>query len=209
MVNIDQSTVNTAGSQTGFGLGRSGPGQGEHVAICDAATSCPWALTGPRVQAVGVSTAHGGPMFMVHGSQTSLRWTESTLHLLGAVHVHRVHTRVTDEGEVRCFSCGGAPTSSELAVSPYGGAGVRLGRGKTYLGHGDCVGGVKVAARASQGASHGERRLELHRRAGMVRGYGISQFYGARGRHNAPAAMLGRSRGPLGPLVALAMTAPF
>ena len=43
----------------------------------------------------------------------------------------------------------GAPAGGELTVSPRGGAGVRLGRGKASLGHGDCVSGVKVAARAS------------------------------------------------------------
>ena len=36
---------------------------------------------------------------------------------------------------------------------------------------------------------------------------GIGRFCGARGRHNAPAGMLGRSRGPPGPPMALAMAA--
>jgi hypothetical protein len=72
------------------------------------------------------------------------------------------------------------PAVSSL-VNPRGGAGVQLGRGKASPGHGDCVGGVKVAARASQGAGHGERWLELHRCAGMAWGCGISQFRGARG----------------------------
>ena len=46
-----------------------------------------------------------------------------------------------------------------------------------------------------------------------VRGWrgcsGIGRVYGARERHSAPAGMLGRSRGPLGPPVALAMAAAF
>jgi hypothetical protein len=100
------------------------------------------------------------------------------------------------------------PVASSL-VNPRGGVGVQLGRGKASPSHGDYVGGVKVAARASQGAGHGERRLELHRRAGMARGCSISQFCGARGRHNIATAMLGRSRGPSRPSVVLATTAPF
>ena len=100
------------------------------------------------------------------------------------------------------------PAASSLRAS-YGSVGVRLGGGKASSRCGDCVGGVKVAARASQGAGHGERWLELHRRARMARGCGIGRFCGARGRHNAPAGMLGRSRGPPGPPVALATAAPF
>jgi len=72
--------------------------------------------------------------------------------------------------EALCFSRGGAPAGGELAASLRGGAGVRLGRGKTSLGHGDYVCGVKVVAKAPQGAGHGERRLELHRRAGNSAG---------------------------------------
>jgi len=107
-------------------------------------------------------------------------------------------------GGFPCFSHRGAPTGGELAVSPRGGAGVRLGRGIVPSHRGDCDGGVKVAAKASQGAGHGERRLKLHRRAGMARCCGIGRFCGARWRHNAPTGMLGRSRGPPGPPVALA-----
>ena len=39
--------------------------------------------------------------------------------------------------EALCFSHGGAPAGGELTMSPYGGAGVRLERGKASLGHGD------------------------------------------------------------------------
>ena len=38
---------------------------------------------------------------------------------------------------------------------------------------------------------------------------GIGRFYGAHGHHNAPAGMLGRSRGPPGPPVALVTAAAF
>jgi hypothetical protein len=37
-------------------------------------------------------------VMLVHGPQTGLRWTESTLRLLGVVHVLRVHAQVADEG---------------------------------------------------------------------------------------------------------------
>ena len=35
---------------------------------------------------------------LVHGPQTGLRWTESTLRLPGVVHVLRVHAQVAGEG---------------------------------------------------------------------------------------------------------------
>ena len=145
---------------------------------------------------------------LVHGPQTGLWWTESTRRLPGVVQVLRVHAQVADEGGVfPCFSRGGAPADGELAASPYDGAGVRLGRGIVPSHRSDCDDGVKVAAKASQGAGHGERRLKLHRRAGMARCCGIGRFCGARGRHNAPTGMLGMSRGPPGPQVALATAA--
>ena len=98
-------------------------------------TSC-----GPRWTSVHgpwtYGRAHGGP------SPPSL--------LLGSAHVHRAYARVAGEGGCSPVSYrGGAPAGGELTVSPRGGAGVRLGRGKASLGHGDCVSGVKVAARAS------------------------------------------------------------
>ena len=156
-VNGDRSTVNTGRVQTG-------PGQGSGWAGLGRTDPDTWhAVVQPR-------HVHGlllgcGLRFtvdlgvLVHGPQTGLRWTESTLRLPGVVQVYPVHLRVTSEGEVLCFSRGGAPAGGELAVSPCGGAGVRLGRGKTSPGHGDCVCGVKVATRAPQGAGHGERRL--------------------------------------------------
>ena len=94
-------------------------------------------------------------------------------------------------------------------MSPRGGSGVRLGRGKASSGHGDCICGVKVAAMASHGAGHGDQRLKLHRRAGRRGCCGIGHFCGARGRHSAPASMLGRSRGLPGAPVTLATAAAF
>ena len=61
-----------------------------------------------------------------------------------------------------------SPAASSL-VSPRGGVGVQLRRGILSSCRGDCDGGVKVAAKASQGAGHGERRLEHNRRAGVAR----------------------------------------
>ena len=37
---------------------------------------------------------------LVHGPQTGLRWTESTLLPLGVVHVHWVQVRAADEEEI-------------------------------------------------------------------------------------------------------------
>ena len=107
------------------------------------------------------------------------------------------------------FFRGGAPVGGERPVSPRGSAGVRLERGKASLGHGDCICGVKGAATASQGVGHSDRRLKLHRRAGRHGCCGIGHFCGARGRHSAPASMLGRSRGPPGAPVTLATAAAF
>ena len=40
---------------------------------------------------------------LVHGPQTGLWWTESTLHLSGTVLVHQVYSRVAGEGAVPLF----------------------------------------------------------------------------------------------------------
>ena len=187
----------------GFGLGRSGPGTWHTVTL-------------PR---------HGrglllgcGPWLAVYGGPSDAGpWTADWST------VDRVHPSSPRRGPCTpgaraggrrggVFPCslpGGLHAGGELAVSPRGGAGVRLGRGIVPSHRSNCDGGVKVAAKASQGAGHGERRLKLHRRAGMARCCGIGRFCGARGRHNAPTGMLGRSRGPLGPPVALATAAPF
>ena len=48
---------------------------------------------------------------LVHGPQTGLRWTESTLRLPGVVHVLRVHAQVADEG-------GCSPVPFPVAYTP-------------------------------------------------------------------------------------------
>ena len=196
-----------AGSELGrlgFGLGRSGPGQAEHVACCDATTSQSWALIGLW----SMATVYSGPS---DAGPWTTDWST----------VDRVHPSPPRRGPgtpgaraggrrggvFPCSLSGGLHAGGELAVSPRGGAGVRLGRGIVPSHHSDCDGGVKVVAKASQGAGHSERRLKLHRCAGMARCCGIGRFCGARGRHNAPTGMLGRSRGPPGPPVALATVA--
>ena len=125
-VNIDQSTVNTAGSQTGFGLGRSRPGRAKHVACYDAATSWPWASTGPW------SMAHAP------------RWTDVPVY--GGPRLLPV-SRVHPSPLCLWFTCTGfmhgwlLPTAS-LLVSLRGGVGVQLVRGKASPGHGDHDAGV-------------------------------------------------------------------
>ena len=125
MVNVDQSTVNTAGSQTGFGLGRSGPGRAEHVACCDAATSRPWAFIGLCPQRGSHRMAHDGPALMVHGPTVG-RMVDQVHRLFSLARL--TCTEFTHGWPVReealCFSHGGAPAGGELAVSPCGGAGV-------------------------------------------------------------------------------------
>ena len=198
-----------AGSELGrlgFGLGRSGLGRAKHVACYEAATSRPWA----RIGLWSTAVVYGGP---IAAGPWTTDWST----------VDRVHPSPPRRGPgtpgaraggrrggVFPYSLpGGLHASGELAVSPHGGAGVRLGRGIVPSHRCDYDGGVKVAAKASQGAGHGERRLKLHRRAGMAWCCGIGRFCGARGRHNAPTGMLGRSRGPSGPPVALATAVAF
>ena len=55
---------------------------------------------------------------LVHGPQTGLRWTKSTLLLSGAVHVHRVHARVASEGSFPCFLPGVFPPTASLVGEP-------------------------------------------------------------------------------------------
>ena len=68
-----------------------------------------------------------------------------------------------------CFSRGSAPAGGELAASLLWQRWCPIGEGKSFLSLWRLRRWVKVAVKASQGAGHGERRLELHRRAGMVR----------------------------------------
>ena len=128
-VNIDQSMVNTAGSQTGFGLGRSGPGRARHVACCDAATSRPWASTGPWSTTHGPwwtdAPVYGGPRLLpvsrVHPSLLCL-WFTCT----GFMHGWPAR------GVFPCFSCGSAPASGELAGQPPWRCWCPIGEGKGF-----------------------------------------------------------------------------
>ena len=177
------------------------------MAGCGTATSWPWALIG--LWSTGV--VYGGRKFTVHGPKAG--------SMVDQVHPSPLSLWSTCTGCMGMWPArggvspvsyhGGAPAGGELTVSPRGGAGVRLGRGKASLGHGDCVSGVKVAARASPRCWPRRAAARAPPAAKMARGYSIGRFCGARGRHNAPTGMLGRLRGPLGPPVALAMAAPF
>jgi hypothetical protein len=80
-------------------------------------------------------------------------------------------------------------------VSPRAGAGVRLGWGNASLGHGDCVCGIKVATRASQGAGHGERRLGDAGARGQGGSVGERVIGGARELHGPSAVVMGELTG--------------
>ena len=94
-VNVDRSMVNTGRVQTGpvgprYGLG-FGPPRGMlwrcHVVV----VGHHWAMVYGLRSTVDQEA-------LVHGPQTRLQWTESTLLLSGMVLVHRVHARVAGEG---------------------------------------------------------------------------------------------------------------
>ena len=148
------------------GLGRA---LAHHVACCGAATSRPWASTGLWSSTVGVSVAHGGPRGA--GPWTTYRSTvsESTLHLSGVVHVHRVHACVAGEGSLPCCLAGVFPSATCSPASCCNGSGVQLRWRKASPCHGDCNGGVRTTDGASYVIGHGERRLELNRHAGVAR----------------------------------------
>ena len=170
-VNVDQSTVNMGRvrlGRLGFGLGRSGPGRAEHVALYDAATSRSWALIRLRPQ-------HGSRWTNAHGP-----WTYGRAHgepsppslLLGSAHVHRAHAGVSVRGGVspiflpRRRSC----RRRASLVSLRGEAGAQLGRGKATLGHGDHDPRALVVARVFQVIGHGGWRLGgAHRWQGRAR----------------------------------------
>ena len=117
------------------------------MAGCGTATSRPWALTG--LWSTGV--VYGGCKFTVHGPKAG--------SMVDQVHLSPLSLWFTCTGCMGMLPArggvslvsyrGGAPAGGELAVRLRGGAGDELGRGKAFPGHGDCVGGVKVAARAS------------------------------------------------------------
>ena len=104
MVNIDQSTVNMDWVSNGLwrasGWARSGRTRGKLWRCHVTAMGLYWASS--------TALAHGA-WFMVDAGSRSMDlrqgpwWTESTLLLLGAVHVLRVHSRVAGEGGVPLF----------------------------------------------------------------------------------------------------------
>ena len=150
MVNIDQSTVNMVGSQTGFGLGRSGSGQAKHVACCGAAMSRPWALIGLRPQHGSHRVAHGGPALLVHGPKVG--------SMVDRAHRHFSSARLMCTGcraalltlpLLLCFFHGALPPATCSPASSRNGSGIQLRWGKASPCHGNYDGGV----RATDGAS--------------------------------------------------------
>ena len=141
-----------------------------HVACCGAATSWPWASTRLWSSTVGVSVAHGGPRDAgpwTADRSTVVRVYPSSLRRGPCAPSSRVCGRRGEKSSVSPAAVL-SPAASSL-VSPRGGVGVQLRRGKVSSRRGDYDGGVKVVAKASQGAGHGERRLEHNRRAGVAR----------------------------------------
>ena len=86
---------------------------------------------------------------LVHGPQTGLQWSESTLHLSGVVHVHRVHACVAGEGSLPCCLADMFPLAMSSPASSRNGSGVQLRWGKASPCHGDCNGGVRMTDGAS------------------------------------------------------------
>jgi len=93
---------------------------------------------------------------LVHGPQIGLRWTESTLLLSGAVHVHRVYARVAGEGGCSPVSPAAMllPAASSL-VSLRGGASAQLTRVEAPPSLGVFIGGVHMACGVPWCAGHG------------------------------------------------------
>ena len=213
-VNVDQSTVNMDWVSNGLrrasgwaGQGRAGPDTCQAVAL-------------PR---------HGrGPLLgFVHSSRA---WAWLTVDQVVLVHgpkagslvdqVHRYFPRLGSCAPSARLRCSTRPSSSVSSTA-------RSRRRRTHR-----RASAAVLAPNWHGKKHRQalatamvvsgRRLGLPRSLATanggssttgVRGWrgcsGIGRVYGARERHSAPAGMLGRSRGPLGPPVALATAAPF
>jgi hypothetical protein len=141
------------------GLGRAGPNTWRAVAQPRHGHGLLLGFAHSTAHTVWLTVDQKAP---VHGPLIGLRWTRSTLPSFSLWSMCTGCTRgLPARGVFPCFSRGCAFAGGELAGEPRGGAGVQLGRGKASPGHGDYVGGVEVAARASQDAGHGERRLEL------------------------------------------------
>ena len=109
-----------------------------------------WALTGLRFLAVGMSAAHGGPKFTVHGPKAG--------SMVDRVHCHFPSARLMCTGcraallnspLLLCFLHGALPPATCSPASSHNGSGVQLRWGKASLHHGDCNGEVRTADGAS------------------------------------------------------------
>ena len=100
----DQQSIR-AGFKLGLDRAGSGPGLARHMACCGVATSRPWAFTGLRFRAVGVSVAHGGPRDA--GPWTVDRSTVDRVHHL----FPRLGPRAPSIG-LRCSTCPFSSVSS-------------------------------------------------------------------------------------------------
>ena len=142
-VNVDRSTVDMGRVLNGLWWAQVGPVWAELGRTCGKLWRCHIVVVGHHWAMVYGLRSTVDQEALVHGPQTGLRWTESTLLLSGVVLVHRVHARVAGEGGCSPVSPAAVflPAVSSL-VSLYGGAGVQLGRGKASLGHSDHDAGV-------------------------------------------------------------------
>ena len=157
-VNVDRSTVNTDRVQTGLvgpgyglDLGRAGPDTWRAVAL-------PRHSHGPLLGSDSQRWLTVDQEALVYGPKTG-----ST--------VDQVHYSLLGHGPRALGSCTGGrrgefplffpwPSSCRRRarwVSPRGGAGVQLWRGKVPSCRGDYDGGGRLTVKASQGSDHGER----------------------------------------------------
>ena len=124
-----------AGFKLGLDRAGFGPGLAYHVACCGAATSRPWAFTGLRFQAVGVSVAHGGPEVTVHGPKAGsmVDQVHPSLLWLGPC---TLGARAGGQrgGVFPYFSRDGAPAGGELTASLVQQRWCPIGEGKNFPG---------------------------------------------------------------------------
>ena len=122
---VDWSTINMGRVSNGLWWARVGP-------VWAGPTRTRGMLWCCHVVAKGLYWA------MVYGSRSTvdacagLRWTESTLLLSSAVHVHRVQARTAGEGSLPCFSRGCAPAGDVLAGEPPWRRWCPIGEGKGF-----------------------------------------------------------------------------
>ena len=180
------------------------------MACYGAATWHSWALTRLRFLAVGMSAAHGGPKFTVHGPKAGSMVDQ----------VHRPSSRLGSCAPGAGLRCSTRPLRlcffhsmlPRATCSPVGscnGSGVQLRWGKVSPCHGDCNGGVGATDRAPRSLATTNDGSSTTGVRGWRGCSGIGRVCGVRERHNALAGMLGRSRGPPGPPVDLATVAVF